>query len=94
MKQPTYLSPRTIEGYNVVLAAEQDQFETIVGRGELDSDDTPLIVTEWKPTPEAVQTLQEGGSVYLVVLGGMFPPVRLAIAEASPYADTAAVEAG
>lgn len=44
---------------------------TVRDCGGLDGAD--FVVTAWKPTPEDLKRLNEGGQVYLSVLGGLPP---------------------
>lgn len=36
-------------------------------------DGSQFVITAWKPTPEELRVLNEGGSVYLCVMGGLPP---------------------
>ena len=44
----------------------------IVRQGNLDG--MPFIVMGYKPTPEELEELKEGGTIYLSIIGDLLPP--------------------
>lgn len=46
-----------------------------IERGSVEG--APVVVTAWKPCPEEIRHLIEGGSVYLSILGGGLPPMMV-----------------
>lgn len=57
------------QGY-IGLPLRDDTLETAAGRVE-------CMISSWQPTPAELKALNEGGSVYLTVLGSAHPPVML-----------------
>lgn len=50
-----------------------------VVRGTMDNpEQTPVIMSYWKPTPEEIAELNAGGYVRLTIVGTGMPPVALA----------------
>lgn len=74
-----------IAGANLTLAEGQDEYETIKVRRALQlaplADGTermvPGMTLELKPSPEDIQTLREGGSIFVNILGTMWPPIQV-----------------
>lgn len=77
-----------MEGANVVLAEGQDEYTTLVGVFDANTqalhatsgevyDSGPSITVALRPTPEELTCLLNGGTIYLRVSGGSFPPVAL-----------------
>lgn len=60
-----------------VLAENQDEFENLPIVDVVLPDNVPAMLSCWKPTPEELQTLNEGGFVTLGILGVSHPPVML-----------------
>ena len=46
------------------------------------SDAGPMMASAWEPTPEELERLKAGAKVILRVLGGMHPPVAVAVGSA------------
>lgn len=73
-----------IAGANLTLAESQDEYETIrvrkgtchVPHGSL-LVPMPNLVCELKPTPEEIQQLVEGGSLFVNILGESWPPIGI-----------------
>jgi hypothetical protein len=73
--------PATFAGSNCTFKAPSDMDETQVlsidgflgsiGGGNLDG--SQFVVVAWKPTPEELAELNQGGLVYLSMLGGLAP---------------------
>jgi hypothetical protein len=73
-----------IQGANLTLAEGQDEYETIKVRRDITEvwhGDTPhpvpCMVAEIKPSPEDLERLANGGSLYLQILGQSWPPVAI-----------------
>jgi hypothetical protein len=77
-----------IQGWNVTLAEEQPEYSALRGLAQLHTrsihdtskeeyDSGPSITVAFKPEPEELVSLLNGGTVYLRVLGTRFPPVAL-----------------
>lgn len=80
-EQPSYIQSIPFTGGQLQLGATQDEYETLTASHEM-TDQGGLIVTEWKPSPEQVQRLVNGDSIFLGVLCGeelLFQPVQLAV---------------
>lgn len=73
-----------IAGANHTLAEKQDEYETIVVRrgvtyiqhGSLFVPQ-PNLVAELKPEPEELKQLNEGGSIFVEILGTGWPPIGI-----------------
>ena len=75
------MSPATFPQANCGFTAPSDMDESqvltiygdqgIIQGGNLDG--SHFMVVAWKPTAEELQTLQQGGLVYLSMLGGLAP---------------------
>lgn len=42
---------------------------------------TPMMVTEWLPTPEELEALLNGAAIHVSILGTQHPPLMLSVAE-------------
>lgn len=82
--QPSYLSCAQIKDGDLVIGANQAEYETITGRLEEEDDGTPIIVTEWSLTDEQRQRVADGENIFLAQYGGGWVPAHLAVCEASP----------
>lgn len=70
-----------IAGWDVKLAEDQDEYATIVARKHTSYVQrgallVPVasLVAEIQPEPEELKRLNEGGSLFLTILGGGWPP--------------------
>lgn len=71
-----------IEGANVTLAEAQDEYETIAVRrttvtvkdGNGNTGRAPCMTLELKPDAEDLHRLSRGGSIFVSILGNMWPP--------------------
>ena len=53
-----------------------------VVKGKLENSDVNVTTSYWKPTSQELAALNDGGGIYLAVMGDRHPPVMLtAIAE-------------
>lgn len=84
MPIPSYMTIAKIAGATRVLAEDQDEYQALSIRDELQPDGNNMMVSEWKPDETQLKELAAGGSVYLGILGIVHPPVILAVAPASP----------
>lgn len=74
-----------IAGANLTLAEDQDEYETIKVRRAAQAlhypDGSvamvPGLTVELKPSPEDIQTLREGGSLFVNILGNQRPPISV-----------------
>ncbi|MBX9760358.1 MAG: hypothetical protein K2Y29_16385 [Beijerinckiaceae bacterium] len=46
---------------------------------------TPAMITAWEPTPDEIEAIKRGGTIYLRILGRGHPPVMM---WAEPPAET------
>ena len=73
-----------IAGWNVKLAEKQDEYETIVVRkgvayiphGQL-LVPQPSLVAQLEPEPEELERLNNGGSIFVEILGERWPPIGI-----------------
>jgi len=64
----------------IVLAEQQDEYDNLtILVHELD-DGTEVMTSCWQPSQEDLALLNNGGCVYLGILGASHPPVTLAVA--------------
>ena len=66
-----------------VLAENQDEYENLPIVDVVLPDGVPVMLSCWKPSPEELQTLNEGGYVTLGIVGTQHPPVMLYVHEES-----------
>jgi hypothetical protein len=70
------------------VAEGQDEFHNLSVRFEPDKEfqfadgsgrtyTAPYMTTRWKPSPEELTCLLNGGSLYLGILGNRYPPMML-----------------
>ncbi len=67
---------RAIRALNAtrVLAQSQDEYYTLAIRDET-VDGRNHMVSAWEPTPQDIENIKNGGTVYLAILGTVHPPV-------------------
>ena len=67
------------EGYNDVLLAPEGQedqcYDLAIRRCAVNG--SHAVVSAWKPSPEELAALNEGGSVFLLCMGQTHPPILL-----------------
>lgn len=68
-----------IAGATRLLATEQEEYENLHIRDETLGDGTNCMVSQWKPTPEQLELLNKGGSIYLGIMGEVHPPVVMCV---------------
>lgn len=49
------------------------------GSNKVDGDNVPSMVTAWHPTPDEVERISKGATIYLHLVGIAHPPVMLEI---------------
>lgn len=84
MSNPSIIPPVQIADYTDAWGRPEDGHETIHVRDEfVDNCELKHMVTQWQPTPEQLEMLNTGASIFLSVQGlpdARHPPVLLAVA--------------
>ena len=83
MPIPSPLTIASIAGATRILAEDQEEFQALAIRDELQVDGTNVMVSEWQLNEEQIEVLRNGGSIYLGVNGMRHPGVMLAVAPSS-----------
>lgn len=65
-----YTAPESMEESQV---GSIHAFESVVPSGN-NLEGSPFVVTAWKPSPDELRRLNEGGPVYLTYMGGGLAP--------------------
>lgn len=72
------MNPQRFEQANVVMAAPKGMDNCMdIHACKTTSNEHPVVVTAWRPSPEELVKINLGEPVYLVVWGQSMPPVSV-----------------
>lgn len=72
--------PAAIEGANVEIGKDQDEYTTIKARVEFNPDYGCITITSlFELTPDEIAGLQAGAALQVTVLGSAWPPLAINI---------------
>lgn len=70
------MQPMRIQNATRVLAKDQDEYMQLSIRDD-SIDGQNFMTSIWEPTPQELEHLVNGGSVKLIIMGTIHPPVAL-----------------
>lgn len=70
-------SPRPTSRSALPVGSAEDEVHSLRAYKGTASDGTPVFITRWKPTAEAIERMIDTGELWLWTYGTAFPPVLL-----------------